>query len=202
MAHQALQLKRIRNMKPRPRFEYPLHELIQKRWSPRAFAERQVTEEQALTLLEAARWAASCLNEQPWRFIWSLKNDSERYRKLLDCLNPRNQEWAATAPLLLLTLAQTTFGGNGKPNSWCEHDLGLAIGNLTAQASAMDLYVHNMGGFSVEKVSAHFVLPEEVKPVTMVAIGYLGNPAQLSDFNQKRELEPQERKPLAELILD
>jgi len=189
-------------MKPRPTFAYPLLDLLAERWSPRAFSDRPLTEEQALTLLEAARWAASCVNEQPWRFIWSLKDGSQRYQKLLDCLNHRNQEWAVDAPLLMLTLVQTTFSDSGKKNRWCEHDLGLAIGNLTTQASAMDLYVHNMGGFSQEKVRGHFALPENVEPVTMIAIGYLGDPERLSEFNRKRELELQERKPLAELFLN
>ncbi len=188
-------------MKPTPQFNYPLHELLQKRWSPRAFADRALDREQALTLLEAARWAASCNNDQPWRFIWSLKDDSALYKRLFDCLLPGNQEWAAKAPLLMLTLVQTTFSFNGKPNRWAGHDLGLAIGNLTAQATALDLYVHNMGGFSTAKVGEHFQLAENLEPMTMIAIGYLGDPASLSEYNQKREMEMRERKPIEDIIL-
>ncbi|MBW6513246.1 MAG: nitroreductase family protein [Candidatus Syntrophosphaera sp.] len=188
-------------MKPRPEFTHPIHELLQKRWSPRAFSDRMLKEEQALTLFEAARWAASCNNEQPWRFIWSLRDGSEKYEKLFDCLMKGNQEWAASAPLLILALIQNHFSDSGKPNRWAAHDLGLAIGNLTTQATLMDLYVHNMAGFSREKAAEHFELPEGVEPLTMFVVGWLGDPAMLSEFNQKREAQIQDRKPLAELFL-
>jgi nitroreductase len=91
-------------MKERPQFDYPVHEFIQKRWSPRAFSEQMLTNEQIMTLFEAARWAASCDNEQPWRFIWSARDGSDKYHKLFDCLKPGNQEWAGFAPLLIATL--------------------------------------------------------------------------------------------------
>ncbi|MFO7659647.1 MAG: nitroreductase family protein [Candidatus Cloacimonadaceae bacterium] len=187
-------------MKPKPKFDYPITELLQKRWSPRAFSSQPLTEEQVLTLFEAARWAASCNNEQPWRFIWSLKDDSEKYQKLLDCLKPGNREWAVNAPFLMVTLVQTNFD-TGKKNKWARHDLGLAMGNLTAQATSMDLYVHNMAGFVADKVSEYFDLPEGIKPVTMVVIGYMGELSSLSEHNQTRELEPRIRKPLKELFL-
>ncbi len=187
-------------MKPRPHFEHPIDEILQKRWSPRAFADKALTDEQVLTLFEAGRWAASCNNEQPWRFIWSHKNGSEKYIKLFECLTTRNQEWVTTAPLLIMTLVNTLFA-NGKPNKWALHDLGLAMGNLTTQASIMGLYVHNMAGFSVEKAREVFTLPEEIVPVTMAVVGYLGDPSMLSEFNQGREAQLQERKPLKELFL-
>lgn len=186
-------------MKPQPDFDYPIIELLQKRWSPRAYSDKPLTEEQVLTLFEAARWAASCNNEQPWRFIWSLKDDSEKYQKLLDCLKPGNREWAKNAPFLMLTLVKTTFA-NGKNNKWARHDLGLAMGNLTAQATAMGLYVHNMAGFYRDEVPELYNLPEDIKPVTMVVIGYLGEISTLSEFNQKREIEPRTRKALKELF--
>jgi nitroreductase len=187
-------------MKPRPQFDHPIEELLQQRWSPRAFADKMLSNEQVLTLFEAARWAASCINEQPWRFIWSLKDGSDKYNKLFDCLTPWNQEWVTTAPLLILTLVETSFV-NGKPNKWAGHDLGLAMGNLTTQASTMGLFVHNMAGFLPEKVKEHFILPEGIEPMTMVVAGYLGEVTLLSEFNQKREEILQVRKPLAELFL-
>ena len=187
-------------MKVRPHFDYQIAEILQQRWSPRAFADKMLTEEQVLTLFEAARWAASCNNEQPWRFIWSLKDGSEKYNKLFDCLRPGNQEWVVTAPLLILTLTHNLFE-SGTPNKWALHDLGLAMGNLTTQASCMGLYVHNMAGFSPEKAHEHFNLPPNVEPVTIAGAGYLGDPAVLSEFNQKREAELQTRKPLSEIFL-
>jgi len=188
-------------MKPRPEFSHPVHEVIQKRWSPRAFADKMLTEEQALTLFEAARWAASCFNEQPWRFIWSRKDGSARYEQLVSCLNAGNQAWAGSAPLLILALAKTTFSANGKPNRWACHDLGLAIGNLTTQASLMDFYVHNMGGFDRHKASEIFSLPEDIEPLTMIAVGWLGDPDTLSEKDKQSELQVQTRKELAELFL-
>jgi nitroreductase len=188
-------------MKNRPHYDYPIDEILQKRWSPRAFADKPLTEEQVLTLLEAARWSASCNNSQPWRFIWSQNDGSELYEKLFACLNPRNQEWVGTAPVLMMTLSKIVFELNGQPDPWAIHDLGLAMGNLTTQATLMDIFVHSMGGFSVEKARELFVIPEGVEPITMVAIGYLGDLKQLSEFNQKREADLQSRKPLSELMI-
>ncbi len=188
-------------MKERPQYDHEIIELLQKRWSPRAYSAKALTEEQVLTLFEAARWAASCSNLQPWRFIWSLNNGSERYNQLFDCLDSGNQVWAKTAPLLILALIDTKFP-SGKPNRWAAHDLGLAIGNLTAQASSMDLYVHNMAGFSAQKAVELFAPPAGIEPLTMITIGYLGDPSVLGEFNQKREAEIQSRKALGELFLD
>jgi len=187
-------------MKPTPDMNYKLEANIAKRWSPRAFSPQPVTEAEALTLFEATRWAASCMNEQPWRFVWSLKNSSEKYLHLLTCLNPSNREWAQHAPLLILTLVKTTFS-NGRNNPWARHDLGLAIGNFTMQASSMDIYVHNMGGFDAHKARELFFLPEDLEPVTMIAAGFLGDPAMLSEYNQKREAEIQQRLPFDQLFL-
>ncbi len=189
-------------MKPQSNFLYNLHELIRKRWSPRVFAARPVAEETILTLLEAARWAASSGNGQPWRFIYATQAQNERFRKLFDCLNEGNQEWAGTAQVLILTLAKTRSERSGRPNRWALYDLGLAVGNLTTQASALDLYVRNMAGFSAEKARQHFDLPDDIEPVTMIAAGYLGDLDQLPEDLKQRELAPRQRKPLAELILN
>lgn len=188
-------------MKQRPHFDYPIDELLKKRWSTRAFDSKTLTNEQVLTLFEAARWSASCMNEQPWRFIWSLKDGSDKYNKLLECLTPKNLEWVTTAPLVILTVIHKVYAANGKPNDWAAHDLGLAIGNLTTQASAMDIFVHSMAGFDKAKAIELFSIPENYEPMTMIAVGYLGDPAILSEFNQKREAELQSRKPLTDLFL-
>ena len=187
-------------MKPKPQFSREIHPLLQQRWSPRAFSAQPVEEAKLLTLIEAARWAASASNEQPWRFIYGAKTQGERYTKLFECLSEWNQGWAHSAPVLIMTLVKTHFEKNGRPNPWALHDLGLAVGNLTTQASALDLYVHNMGGFSVEKAREVFSLPPGLDPVTMIAVGYLGDPAHLSDSHKASELAQQQRKPLEELI--
>jgi nitroreductase len=189
-------------MKPKPHFEHPIHEILQKRWSPRAFSQQPVEEKKILILFEAARWAASASNQQPWRFIYATKSDVEHYDKLYQCLDDGNKIWAKTAPLLVLTLVKTHFEHNNKFNKWAFHDLGLAIGNLTTQASVFDLYVHNMAGFSIEMAKKSFNIHPDLEPVTMIAIGYLGNPDQLTDQIKEREITIQQRKPLSEIILE
>lgn len=188
-------------MKQRPQYDYPIDEVIQKRWSPRAYAPTPLSDEQVLTLLEAARWAASCNNQQPWRFIWSHNDGSEKYQKLLSCLADGNRAWAQHAPVLIMVLNYPPYKPCRPRNQWALYDLGLAVGNLTTQASLMDLYVHNMAGFDEAKVRELFEIDEEMSPVTMLTVGHLGDISILNDFNQKRELKVQERKPLKELIL-
>ncbi len=188
-------------MKPQPHFDHPVHELIRKRWSPRAFAARPVEGDKILSLFEAARWAASGGNEQPWRFIYAAREQAERYGKLFECLSEGNQAWAKTAPVLILTLVRTHSARSGRPNKYAWHDLGLATGNLTVQAAALDLYVHPMGGFSAEKARQLFDLSPEIEPVTMIAVGYLGDPDDLPENLKERELAQQRRLPLDELIL-
>ncbi len=191
-------------MKPRPQSSHDVLDLILQRWSPRAFSSEPVDEETILTLLEAARWAASANNEQPWRFIWAAKDEKEqeeRYAKLFECLGDWNKGWAVTAPVLIMTLVTPLFEASQQPNKWALHDLGLAIGNLTTQATALGLYVHNMGGFSSKRARALFDLPADVEPVTMIAVGYLGDPEQLAEAYRESELRQQQRKPLEALLL-
>jgi nitroreductase len=188
-------------MKPLPSVDHDIHELILKRWSPRAFAPRPVEEEKLMSLFEAMRWAASSMNEQPWRIIYAVKEDAERYATMLDCLVEGNRIWANTAPVLVLTMVKTHFARNGQPNRWAFHDLGLAIGNLSIQAAALDIYVHNMGGFAAEKARVAFRIPDDLEPVTMIAIGYLGDTEILPESLKARELLARERKPLEELII-
>ncbi len=188
-------------MKPQPRFAYDIYPLIQQRWSPRAFSTQPVAEEQIMMLFEAARWAASSGNEQPWRFIYATQAQAERYGQLAACLSESNRVWATAAPALILTLARTTSSRSGQPNRYALHDVGLATGNLSLQAAALDLFVHPMGGFSGEKARQLFDLPPELEPVAMIAVGYLGDPEQLPENLKERELAPRQRRPLEELIL-
>jgi len=188
-------------MKPIPSFGHPVHEFIQRRWSPMAFDPGLLGREAVLSLFEAARWAASANNGQPWRFVWSERDGSERHAKLVSCLKPGNDVWAPLAPLLILTVVRTTRERDGAPHPWARYDLGLAMGNLTAQASSMDLYVHNMAGFVAEKAQELFALPPDFEAVTMVAVGRLGDPASLPEKLRAREEAERSRKPLEELFL-
>jgi len=188
-------------MEPSPHFEYPIHELLQKRWSPRAFSNKSIEDSILMSLFEAARWAASAMNEQPWRFIYANKANKDTYEKLLSCLADSNKLWAKTAPVLVMTLLKTNFNHNNTKNEWALHDLGLAIGNLTTQASSLDIYIHNMAGFSIEMANNLFDIPIGIKPITMIAIGYIGNYDLLPEQLKEREVAMQERKPLNELFI-
>ncbi|HAN76443.1 MAG TPA: nitroreductase [Bacteroidales bacterium] len=176
-----------------------LHELLANRWSPRAFSYEMLSETEVANLFEAARWAASANNEQPWRFIYSTDRNSETYRRLFECLVPFNQDWAKTAPLLMLTLVRTNFTKNNKFNRYAQHDLGLAIGNMTVQAASAGIYVHNMGGFEIEKAKELFGISPDFEPVTMIAAGRLGDINQIPSDLQETEFTMQKRKGINEI---
>jgi nitroreductase len=178
----------------------PVHELISRRWSPRAFSEREVTSEQLVSLLEAARWATSSYNEQPWRFIVARKSDPETYDKLLGSLMELNQLWARSAPVLILSLAKKTFTHNGTPNLYAMHDAGMAFSNLALQATALGLSVHFMGGFNRAAARTAFHIPDDYELGAVAAIGYAGDPETLPENFRQAELTPRTRKPLAELV--
>lgn len=181
--------------------DHPIHELLARRWSPRAFSDRAIEPENVRRLFEAARWSASSFNEQPWRFIAATKDDAAAYARVLACLVEANQAWARSAPLLILTLSKKTFTKTGKPNRVHEHDIGLAAGNLTVQAMAMGLFVHQMAGIEPAKIRATFAVPEEFEPVTAIAVGYGADPSSLPEgWMREAEASPRARKPLRELV--
>ena len=179
----------------------PVHEFIAERWSPRSFDDVAVLEhEQLIAMLEAARWAPSALNLQPWRFAVALRG-TELFEALHDTLAPGNQAWAHRASALMVCAADT-LRPNGDPNGTAHYDLGLAVSLLTVQAHAMDLHVHQMGGFNRGAASALLQLPESVVPVVILAIGTLGDPELLGDGPlREREMSVRERKPLEEIVL-
>lgn len=182
--------------------EYPIHELLQKRWSPRAFSEKLIDTELLNQLFEAARWAPSSYNEQPWRFIVARKDDKEAYEQLASVMNEFNQSWAADAPVLVLALTKTTFDLDGRENPHAAHDLGQAIAHLTFEATRNDLYVHQMAGILPEKAREVYDISEDFKPMTMFAIGYKGQPESLNEKMQKQETSPRIRKDLDEIVFD
>jgi nitroreductase len=180
--------------------QQPVHELIAKRWSPRAFSDREVTPEQLTSLLEAARWATSSYNEQPWRFIVASKRDPETYNRLFGSLMELNQLWARSAPVLILSLGKKTFSHNGTPNPYALHDAGMAFSNLALQATSMGLSVHFMGGFDRAVARSAFQIPDDFELGAVAAVGYAGDPDSLPEKFRQAELAPRTRKPLAELI--
>ena len=181
-----------------PRPIIPVHELIAARWSPRAFADRPVEREKLLSVLEAARWAASSYNGQPWRFLLATKAEPEEYERLLTCLIPFNQQWAKAAPMLLVSLAKKDFDHNGQPNAHFFHDVGQATANMALQATALGLQVHQMAGFDGDKVRQGYGVPDEFAPVAAIALGYPGDPEMLPENFKERELAPRNRRPVEE----
>ena len=179
--------------------DHPIHGLLARRWSPRAFADRPVELTTLGSLFEAARWSASCFNEQPWRFIIARREDPDAYQRLLDCLTEGNQTWARHAPVLALGVAKRTFSEIDKPNAHARHDLGIATAQLMIQATALGLYVHAMAGILPDKARERYRVPEDFDVVTALAVGYLGDAAALPEALRDRELAPRQRRPLTEL---
>ncbi|MER3432149.1 MAG: nitroreductase [Leptolyngbya sp. ERB_1_1] len=180
--------------------QYPIEAILQNRWSPLAFSERAVEPEKLCSVLEAARWAASSFNEQPWNFIVATKDNSTEFERMLSCLAEGNQEWAKSAPVLMIAVAKLNFERNGHENRHAFHDVGAAEANLAAQATALGLHVHQMAGFDVEKARALYGIPQGYEPVDAIALGYLGDPHQLSDRLQQRLSAPRSRKPLKDFV--
>lgn len=175
-----------------------LHPLVLERWSPRAFQDKPVPREDLRALLEAARWAPSSSNEQPWRFIVATREDHENFEKVLSTLVEFNQAWAKNAPVLMLAVAKKTSSKGGE-NLWAKHDVGLSLGSLVFQAAALGLHVHMMAGLNPEKAREVFHIPGDYEAVTAVAVGYAGDPNTLAETLRERELAPRSRKPLAEI---
>jgi nitroreductase len=175
--------------------------VILERWSPRAFAGRDVSQADLKTIFEAARWAPSSYNEQPWRFFVGHRN-SETYKKILDALVPFNQEWAKSAPVLILGIARTRFSHNDTPNNYAAHDLGAAMALMAVQAAALGLATHQMAGFDWVKAREAFAIPETYSMGSVMALGYQGEPADLHEKFQAQEQAPRSRKPLSEIVLD
>ena len=180
--------------------DYPVHDLIKTRWSPYAFSDRSVSTEELCSLFEAARWAPSSYNEQPWSYIVATKDDPEKFAKVVSCLVEGNQDWAKRAPVLMLGCTRLTFARNGKANAAAEHDLGLAAANLSLEASARGLYVHQMIGIQPERIRELYKVPEDVLPLTALAVGYAADPRSLPEKYRERDLTPRKRKPLSEFV--
>ncbi len=180
--------------------DHPIHELIASRWSPYAFDSRPVSKADVLSLFEAARWAASSYNEQPWSYLVATQEEPEEFAKLLSCLVEGNQAWAKAAPLLAISVASLKFQLNGKPNKAAIHDLGIAACSLTFEATARGLAVHQMIGIVPERARELYRIPDGYEAVTGLAIGYGGDPNRLPEKLKERDLTPRVRRPLNEFI--
>lgn len=178
-----------------------INKLIKDRRSPVIFSGRPVEKEKLESMFEAARWAPSSHNQQPWRFIIAKKEDETDFNRLFDCLSPGNQLWVRTVPVLILSIAETISSYNQKVNKYAFHDVGLAVGNLLLQAAYMGLFVHQMGGYDNEKARNNLKIPHGYDPVAMIAVGYPaesyeGFPRELVE----REKALRKRNPLSETV--
>jgi len=177
----------------------PIHELLHNRWSPRAYADKPVPREILISLFEAARWAASCNNSQPWRFIVATRDNKTEYEKLLHCFNDRNQSWAVSAPVLVVTCADRNLP-DGRPSNYGWYDTGAAVAQLTLQAMSHGLWVHQAQGILPDRVRETYAVPADFDICTGFALGYQGEPGVLPEDYAKREVLPRERKPVTELV--
>lgn len=179
-----------------------INELIGKRRSTVIFSDKPVEEEILKTVFEAARWAPSSNNQQPWRFIIGRKQDEIVFTKMCSLLNPYNQVWACSASVLMLSVAETISSYNNRENKHARHDVGLAEENLMIQAVSMGLVVHPMGGFDAEKAKVDLHIPEGFEPVIMIALGYPGNPSDFSEEIRMKDTRKRVRNPLESLVFN
>jgi nitroreductase len=186
--------------KPAPS-DFPVHELIRERWSPRAFADKPVTKEVLRSIFEAARWAPSSSNEQPWAYLVAVKDDHDSFAKMLSVLVEFNAAWAKGAPVLAIAVAHLVFAKNNAPNRNAQYDTGAASALLSVEATAHGLAVHQMAGFDPEKARQVFGIPAGWEAIAALAIGYPGDPDSLPQPLKDRELSPRTRKPIAEFVM-
>ncbi|MDR5855537.1 nitroreductase family protein [Caballeronia sp. LZ062] len=187
--------------KPAPT-DVDIHDLLAGRWSPRAYADRPVDRAQVHRLLEAARWAPSSSNLQPWRFVvFDRHRDEAAFQRAFDTLVPFNQKWNANVPLLICVTA-ATLSPKGEPNQAAVYDTGAAAMALTLQAHALDLAAHQMGGFDRDAFRAAFSVPDDVQIIAMISVGHHGDASLLDETLRERETAPRTRRPLGETAFE
>ncbi len=183
-----------------PQTQYPVSELIKNRWSARSFTGESLDEITLFTLFEAAHWAASSMNEQPWLYTYANNADEAAFEKFHSCLLPGNIPWTAKASVIILCCAQMTHAANGKPNKYSFFDCGSSVTTLLLEAAQHGVYGHIMGGFDVEKTKATFGLADNIEPAAFLVLGKLAAPELLEEPFKTRELTPRSRKPLSEVV--
>jgi nitroreductase len=181
--------------------DFPVHELIRDRWSPRAFSDKAIAPDVLRSLFEAARWAPSSNNEQPWAYLVATKDDKENFAKMLSVLVEFNAGWAKNAAALALAVSELAFAKNAAPNRNAQYDTGAATAWLCVEATARGLFVHQMAGFDPEKARQVFGIPKEWDAIAAIAMGYPGDPATLPQPLHDRELAPRTRKPISEFVM-
>jgi len=183
-----------------PQTQFPVSDLIKNRWSARSFTSEPIAEPELMTLFEAAHWAASSMNEQPWMYTYAHHADEIEFEKFHSCLMAGNAPWAKNASLLVLCCANTLHAANSKPNKYALYDCGSSNTTLLLEAAQHGIYGHLMGGFDAEKAKALFELPAHIEPVVFIALGKLAAPELLEEPFKTREMAPRSRKPLQEVV--
>jgi len=188
-------------MSKEPSTDHPIHELLSRRWSPYQFNGASISSADLRSIFEAARWAPSSYNEQPWRYIVAERSDREEFDRVLSCLVEANQAWAQHAAVLAIAVTVRRFARNGKENRACEHDLGIAAAQLTVEATARGLFVHQMIGIDPDRAREVFSIPDDATPLTGIAIGHAGPvPGAAVETFRERDEAARSRKPLADLV--
>jgi nitroreductase len=180
--------------------EHPVHEVIQNRWSPRAFGDKTIPADVLRSLFEAARWAPSSNNQQPWAYIVATKDDKENFDKILSVLVAFNAGWAKEASALAIAVAELKFA-NGNPNRNAYYDVGAASLQLSIEATTRGLVVHQMAGYDHEKARQVFHIPADWDAIAVIAIGHPGDPKSLPAPLNEREVAPRSRKPLSSFVM-
>jgi nitroreductase len=180
--------------------DYPILPILAERWSPYGFEERPVAAADLCSLFEAARWAASSYNEQPWNYLIGTRENPAEFGRLLSCLVEANQAWAKEAPVLVLGIVSLRFARNNQDNRAAVHDLGLAAGNLLAEATTRGLSVHQMIGILPDKARELYQIPEFFEAWTAMAMGYKADPAKLPAALRERDMALRQRKPLNKFV--
>jgi len=181
--------------------DHPIHTLISHRWSPRAFDAKTIPADVLRSLFEAARWAPSSSNEQPWAYLVASKDNADEFAKMTSVLVEFNAGWAKHASVLALAVSQLAFAKTGAPNRNAQYDTGAATALLCIEATSRGLFVHQMAGFDPDKARQVFGIPAGWDAIAAVAIGYPGDPAALPQPYKDRELGPRTRKPLTEFVM-
>ncbi len=180
-----------------------LNKAIQNRWSPRAFSDKKVTKEMIDLLFEAARWAPSSRNEQPWSYYYVHRDNQKVFSDLVGILTGDNHGWAKEAQVLIISVMKKNLDYKNLPNGKALHDTGAANVSIAIQAAEMGLQVHQMGGFDKEKAMKYLQLEtENFEPVTMIAVGFQGDADQLPEDLKMRELQPRKRKEIVEFVTE
>lgn len=187
-------------LKTNRKSEYPVHELILNRWSARAFTDEPISDQELMTIFDAARWAQNSFNNQPWRFIHARK-ESDHWPKFFDLLEKGNQVWAKNAQVLVLVISKKTFDYDSRPSITHSFDTGAAAQNMSLQAAFLNIVCHGIEGFNYQKARTSFAIPEEYEVMAMFALGKLGRKESLPEKLQKAETASS-RKPLKEIVFE